>query len=241
MDNKIDLSLIIPAYNEEKIIKFTLKKTLNYFRDKKYTWEIIVVDDGSKDSTSLIARKLLTKNVALLKIDKNKGKGRALHKGVLRANGKYILYMDSDLSVPLKNIDFFYKKLKKVGGVVIASRRLKESKIEVHQPRLRENMGRVFTFITRAAMGVKVSDFTCGFKGFERKAAKLIFSKSKINRWAYDAEIIFLAKKLGFRITELPVHWSNRKDTKVKLKHVVFETLRDLLKIRIYNLLGKYD
>lgn len=241
MGEKINLSIIIPAYNEGKIIKFSLRKLISYLSNKKYYWELIVVDDGSNDSTSQIVKKFFKKNVRLVKLSHNRGKGAALREGMLNANGDIILYMDCDLSVPLENVDIFFDRLKNDTDIAIASRRLKDSKIEVHQSWLRENMGRVFTLLTRLITNIKISDFTCGFKGFRRNSAQSIFSISKIDRWAYDAEIMFIANKKGFRILELPVKWFNRKDTRVRLKNVILESFRDLIKIRINDILGKYE
>jgi dolichyl-phosphate beta-glucosyltransferase len=215
---------------------------LRYLKNKKYSREIVVADDGSKDKTSQIVKKFSDRGVRLVRLRKNKGKGGALREGVLNARGEYIIFMDADLSVPLENLDIFLKKLEAGNDIVIASRRIKGAVIQVHQPFIREAMGRVFTLLTRFLTSVyEVVDFTCGFKGFSNIAAKKIFINSQINRWAYDAEIIFLAKKYGFSINQSPITWKNREDSRVKLKSIVFETFRDLLKIRINDLQGKYE
>src|SRR3990172_12399434 len=125
--------------------------------------------------------------------------------------------------------------------VVIGSRRIQGAKIVIHQPMLRELMGRGYTAITRLVTGVKLTDFTCGFKGFRKKAAKDIFSKTLINRWSYDSEILFLAKKFRYKLTEIPVEWRNREDTRVVLRNVVLESLKDLLSISVNDFLGKYN
>ncbi|KKQ52140.1 hypothetical protein A2865_03335 [Candidatus Woesebacteria bacterium RIFCSPHIGHO2_01_FULL_39_17] len=240
---KLTLSIVIPAYNEEKIIKMSLGKIIDYLKVKRYDWEIVVADDGSVDKTKDLIKNLTHKNkrIKLVRLPQNKGKGGALKKGILAAKGKYIIFMDADLSVDLGNIDIFLKQLKKESPVVIASRRVKGAEIEVHQPWHREVMGRVFTFLTRILMQVNVADFTCGFKGFTNEAAKKIFSKSLINRWAYDAEIMFLSNKFGYKIRQMPIVWKNRGDTRVRLKNVIFESFMDLLKIRLNDLRGVYD
>jgi len=198
----------------------SLGKIIDYLKVKRYDWEIVVADDGSVDKTKDLIKNLTHKNkrIKLVRLPQNKGKGGALKKGILAAKGKYIIFMDADLSVDLGNIDIFLKQLKKESPVVIASRRVKGAEIEVHQPWHREVMGRVFTFLTRILMQVNVADFTCGFKGFTNEAAKKIFSKSLINRWAYDAEIMFLSNKFGYKIRQM-----------------------DLLKIRLNDLRGVYD
>lgn len=234
------LSIVIPAYNEQKIIKNTLKKVIKYLSDKNYFWEIIVSDDGSRDRTVEIVKDFRNKHIKIVSLKHNCGKGAALRNGILHSKGDYVIFMDADLSVPLKNIDIFLKKLEQGNQVVIASRRIKGAKIEIHQPWHRENMGRVFTFITKRITGVNVSDFTCGFKGFSKTAAHMIFKHSVIDRWAYDAEIVFLANKYNYKINEIPIRWRNRQDTRVRLKQVVFESFRDLLRIRINDALSKY-
>ena len=234
------LTLIIPAYNEEKIISETLKSVLNFLSPKTYTWEVIVVDDGSKDKTSAIIKSFKKPGIRLISYAKNRGKGAAIRMGVKKARGEFIIFSDADLSVPIENIDKFLLELRK-NDVVIGSRRIKGSKILVHQPWLRESMGRVFTFLTRLILNSKISDFTCGFKGFRREAALDIFGKAKLDRWAYDAEILFLAQKRGDKIAETPIFWKNREDTRVALGNAALVSFIDLLRIRLNDILGKYD
>lgn len=240
MANELTLSIVIPAYNEEKIIGTTLDTITSYLSKKKFSWEIVVADDGSVDRTAEIVKKYSKKQVRLVKLTKNKGKGGALKEGVLSALGNFVIFMDADLSVPLENIDIFLTKLTGGDKVVIASRRIRGAKILVHQPWHREVMGKVFTLLTRSVTGVPLADFTCGFKGFSREAAQKIFTHSLIGRWAYDAEIMYLAQKYGYHITEVPIEWKNRGDTRVRLRRVVTETFRDLLTIRVNDLRGKY-
>ena len=240
MANKTKLSLIIPAYNEENIIKNTLEQIIKFLSEKRYEWEVIVVDDGSHDQTAKIADKFNKKKVEVIRYDINRGKGRALKEGIQKAKGDFIIFSDADLSVPISNIDKFLTTLIKV-DVVIGSRRIPGAKILVHQPLIREALGRGYTWLTKFVTGVSVADFTCGFKGFTKKSAKEIFSKTLISRWAYDSEILFLAKKLRYKVIEIPVEWKNREDTRVVLKSVIVETFKDLLSIRVNNLLGKYN
>jgi dolichyl-phosphate beta-glucosyltransferase len=234
------LSLIIPAYNEEDLIHSTLSKFIAFLDKQALGWEIIVVDDGSRDRTSEIVSSFKNPKVRLIRLGKNQGKGAALKAGFLAAKGDYQIFSDADLSVDIETIVPFLKKLRSY-DVVIASRRVKGAKIKVHQPWLRENMGRAFTLLTQILTGSKVADFTCGFKGFSKASSQKIFGGSLISRWAYDAEIIFLAEKYGYRVLQYPVNWVNRKDTRVRLNKVVFESLRDLIKIRRYAAQGRYD
>lgn len=241
MVKRIKLSIVVPAFNEAKIIKKSLRKIFKYLSSQKYTWEIVVSDDGSVDKTPEIVKGFRNKKLRLVRSAENQGKGGALKKGILASSGDHIIFMDADLSVPLSNIKHFLEVLEKEGGVATASRRVKGAKILVHQPWHRETMGRVFTFLSRITTNTNILDFTCGFKGFTRESAKDIFTKSLIKRWAYDTEILFLAKKMDYPIRELPVFWRNRADTRVRLTGVIFETLLDLAKIRINDIFRRYD
>ena len=231
---------MIPAYNEEKIIENTLEKVLKFLSKKKYSWEVIVIDDGSSDQTSLKAKKFNKEKVLVVRYEINRGKGGALKEGVYKSRGDYIIFSDADLSVDIGKVDEVLNALKK-SDVVIGSRRIQGAKILVHQPILREFMGRGYTHLTKLVTGVKLADFTCGFKGFKKNAAKYIFKKTLINRWAYDSEILFLAKKFKYKLTEIPVEWKNREDTRVVLKTVIIESLKDLLSISVNDFLGKYN
>lgn len=235
----IDLSLVIPVYNEEDIIQDTLNNVLNYLSTLQCGWELIIVDDGSTDKTRKLIGKY-TRKVKLIKMKENRGKGAALREGILGASGEYILFSDADLSVPLDTVEEVFKGLRNGADVVIGTRRAKNSKILVHQPLLRENMGRIYTAMSRVITGVNVTDFTCGFKGFKKDVAKKIFSRTRIDRWAYDSEVLFLANKYGYKIKEVPVFWKNRKETKVRLGGAIFSSLRDLLRVRLNDISRRY-
>lgn len=233
------LSLIIPAYNEGKVLKQNLLKIVSFLKVKKYSWEIVVVDDGSRDNTHGISRSLSSMGIKAYKLIVNQGKGGALKEGFDKATGENLIFMDADLSVPLTNIDLFLSQLRNY-DVVIGSRRVKGSKIVVHQPFIRENMGKVFTKLTQCVTSTNLADYTCGFKGFKKNAGKKIFTHSLIKRWSYDAEIMFLANKYGYKIDQIPVEWFNRADSRVRLGDAVFTSLFDLIKIRVNDLMGKY-
>ena len=238
---KLYLSLVIPAYNEENIIAGSLKKILSFLAFKKYEWEVLVVDDGSYDNTSKEATKFNKEGVKVIKLVENQGKGAAIRAGVNAARGEFVLFTDADLSVAISMLDDFLAKMRQGAEVAIGSRRVAGSKIVKHQNLIRESLGRVYTFLSRVVTSVNVSDFTCGFKGFSEKAAKTIFSKTVIDRWAYDSEILFLARKYGYRIVEIPVAWINRKASRVSLGRDLITSFRDLFRIRINDYLGKYD
>lgn len=233
------LSIIVPAYNEGKVLKKNLLKILGYLNGNKYDWEVVVIDDGSRDNTFDIAKSLKNKGVKAYKLNLNQGKGGALKEGFEKAGGDYLIFMDADLSVPLKNIDIFLKVLKNY-DVVIGSRRVEGSDIVVHQPLIRESMGKVYTLLTKIVTATNLADYTCGFKGFRKDVGKRIFSSARITRWSYDAEIMFLAHKYGYKTKQIPVEWFNRVDSRVRLGSAAITSFADLIRIRVYDLLGKY-
>lgn len=242
MSNNMYLSVIIPSYNEAKIIKKTIEEVSGFLSKKRYSWEIVIVDDGSTDNSKEVISKLLEPGVRLVNYKPNRGKGGALKRGIKEAKGKFIIFTDADLSVPIKTIDAVLARINDGDcDVVIGTRKNSRAKVLIHQPWLRENLGKGFTLLTQIITGVNVSDFTCGFKCFTSKSAKTIFGRSLLSRWAYDAEVLFLAKKYGYLIAEIPVTWRNREDTRVQLGSAIITSFIDLLRIRWNDFLGKYS
>lgn len=238
--NTVLLSVILPIYNEKKRLENLLTIT-SYLRSKKYTYEVIVVDDGSEKQTKHILTQLRKKiRFIAVHVQTNRGKGYAIQQGMLRATGKYRIFMDIDLSTPIENIEIFLKSLRSY-PIVIATRKSDKSNVLNHQPFLREVMGKMFTRISELVTGVNVSDFTCGFKGFSSTSAKKLFSKSRIERWSFDAEILFLANKYEMKIKEIPINWKNDKETKVVFPRDIFISLTELLQIRLNDMMGKYS
>lgn len=235
------LSIIVPVYNEEKIIKRNLQVIVDFLEGLNYSWEIIVVDDGSQDRTTEIVSEFVGPSIRLVRFRINMGKGAALRRGVLDSNGKYVIFTDADLSVPIEFINPIMKSLEDGSDVAIGSRRVKGADIVRHQPLFRELMGRFHTFLARCFTGARISDFTCGFKGFRSIAAKKVFSQSLIDRWSYDDEVLFLASKYNFKISEIPVKWVNRDDSRVTLGSAVITSFLDLLRIRLNDIFGKYE
>lgn len=236
----IYLSIIIPVFNEsERLIN--IKKIVSYLKKQKYTSEIIVINDGSTDSTFKILQKLRTQyQFTIISYAPNKGKGYAIKKGMLQAKGLHRVFIDIDLSTPINVISKALPCIQS-SPVVIASRRLPGSTIVVHQSIFRENMGKLFTKISQFLTGVTVSDFTCGFKCFSKEAAEQIFFHTITNRWGIDSEVLFLAQKYHFTIKEIPVVWENDMRSKVKFPQDIINSFSELLLIRFYDLLKKYD
>jgi len=225
------LSLIIPLYNEQKRVKKGLTQIKKFLQTQNFSWEIIVIDDGSTDSTSWFVKTFLDQNTHLIRTAQNFGKGHAIRLGVEVAEGNYINFSDIDLSVPINFTEEILRELK-TADLAVGSRRLSESQVKKHQNKLRESLGHRFTQLSNFILNLDLTDHTCGFKGFKSSVAKRLFSLQKINRWAFDSEILFLAKKLNFKVKEIPVTWRNDSHTKVNLLSDVFSSFISLLSIR---------
>jgi len=224
----ITLSVIIPVYNEEKSIGITVPKIFHYLNKKQIDHEVIVVDDGSTDQTVPIVENI--KKCNLLKHKKNKGKGAAVKTGVKAAQGEYILFTDADSSTSIEELDKFWNKKEKY-DILIGSRYILGSDIRVKQPWYRNIITFIGNKMIRIILGLKLKDTQCGFKLFQKEAAKDLFSLQKIERWGFDMEILYLAKKKIYSIKEIPIIWSDSPETKVK-PFDFFKTLVELFKIR---------
>jgi dolichyl-phosphate beta-glucosyltransferase len=239
---KIFLSVIIPAFNEEKRLPKTLKEIDDYLKKQNYTFEIIVVSDGSTDRTCELVEELKSKilNLKLICEKKNRGKGYAVKIGMLNAQGEFRLFTDADNSTPISEIEKFLPEFEKGADIVIASRELKGAILDPPQPLFRRFVGEVFKYLRKIIVGLwEIQDTQCGFKCFKGEVAEKIFPKAKIERFAFDPEILLIAKKMGFKIKEVPVYWKNDLQSKVKFKSMV-KMLVDLFKIKINFLKGEY-
>lgn len=228
------ISIIIPAYNEEKRISKSLLTVSEFFKKKQMDHEIIVVDDGSTDRTSQLLQDLNVKlsNLRVIHYKKNMGKGFALKRGVLASNGDLVLISDADLSTPIEEVEKMMPFiLTGTCEIVIGSRALKSSRIIKRQPWWREAMGKIFNRIVRALVLDDFLDTQCGFKLFSGKVARDLFNQTRINGFAYDVEILFHAKRRGYRIVEMPVVWINSPDSKVRPLLDSFRMLIDILRI----------
>jgi len=234
VEKEIFLSVIIPAYNEERRLPKTLEKIHEYLAKKDFDYEIIVVDDGSKDSTVRIAEgfKAVEPKLRVVKNPQNMGKGYAVRNGMLNGRGKYLLFTDSDLSTPIEEFDRFLPRLLNGYDVIIGSRALKDSNIKVRQPMHRVIMGRGFNLLVRTLFWTDIKDTQCGFKCFSREAAQAVFPKQEVWGFGFDVEVLFIARKLGFKVLEFPVEWSDSPDTKVSALKDSVRMFLELLKIR---------
>ena len=240
--NKPHLSIVIPAFNEEKRILPTLESINNYLSRQDYKSEIIVVDDGSSDNTVDIVKSFIQddKSANILLNGRNRGKGFSVRNGILSAKGEYIFFTDADLSTPIEEIEKCLPFLEHDNDIVIGSRGLVDSDIVIHQPWYREMMGKTFNVFVSLILMKGITDTQCGFKGFKKEAVKPIFDNCLIEGFSFDVEIIYLAKKNGFTIKEIPVRWINSELSKVSpLKHSI-QMFADLIKIKLNDIKGKY-
>jgi dolichyl-phosphate beta-glucosyltransferase len=229
------LSVAIPAYNEEHRIAESLAKLVEYLRDKDYTYEVLVTDDGSKDRTLDICRAFAAEHpwLRIIHYDANQGKGYAVRTGMMDARGEYVLLCDADLATPLEELDGFWRYVKDGCDVVIASRAVRESHLVERQPIHRELAGRMFNLGVRVLAVRGIHDTQCGFKLFRREAAQAVFQLCTLNGFSFDIEVLHIAQKLGYRIQEVGVHWYHRPGSKVRMLRDGMKMLRDLLKIRL--------
>lgn len=232
------LSVVVPAYNEERRLSATIGVMLEALRARGGPFELIVADDGSRDATWTIVES--TPGVRGVRLARNRGKGGAVRAGVLAARGDRILMTDADLSVSMDHLPSLERAMDAGAAVVIGSRRVPGARIAVPQPPLRNFAGRVFTWLARAALGVSIADFTCGFKLFRADAARDIFGRARLDRWAYDAEILFLAQRRGWRLAQVPVTWINSEATRVRMRRDVLSSIYELGLIRFNEARGVY-
>ena len=212
------LSIVIPAYNEEQRIKPTLESIFDYFSSKKNTdFEIIVADNGSKDNTRSVVENFSYRygNVFLTPPRPNFGKGFSIRQGMLANCSDKALFMDADGSAPISEFEKLNEALENNFDVAIGSRAKSGANIVVHQPFYRQLMGRTFNFFTKHITGLDIEDTQCGFKAFTKNAASNIFVRQKIDGFAFDVEVLYLAKKLGYKIAEIPISWKNVEGSKV--------------------------
>lgn len=235
------LSVIIPAYNEAKRIAQTLLDIDKYLAKQKYDYEIIVIDDGSRDNTVKIVKnsQKLIKNLQVIDNPQNHGKGYVVRQAMLKAKGKYRLFTDADNSTAIDHLDQFWPWVEKGYQIVIGSIEMKGAKIVEQAAWYRRWLGRLAKLLIRAVLIWSIHDTQRGFKLFSEEAAEAIFPKQTIARWGFDMEILLIAKKLGYKIKEVPVDWHNPAGSKVNLA-AYFKTLGELAKIRWNSLRGKY-
>lgn len=236
------ITILIPVFNEENRLKNGLDEIFGYTKSYSVATEVLIVDDGSFDQTPKILEEYKKKfPIKVVTLKNNQGKGAAIRAGINEASGDRILFTDIDLSVPINFLESFNDAMTEDVDIVIGSREHPQSEIPVKQHWAREIAGYSFTVLTNAILQVGATDFTCGFKLFRREAARKIFAKQLINRWSFDAETLFLAKKYQFTVKEMPVVWQHNAGSKVRFPQDLIGSFFALLKIRINDWAGKYE
>lgn len=246
MENKPYLSVIIPAYKEAGRIGHNLLEIENFLNQKNYDYEILVVVDGSPDNTAEVASGYSSqvKNLRVINNPENHGKGYVVRQGLIESKGKYRVFLDADGSTSIEHLDTFLPEFGNGYDVVIGSRDVEGAFIQIHQPKHREIMGDMGNWLIRIVLGLwKYPDTQCGFKMLTGKAADEIASRMVVDRFGFDFELIILAKKLGFKIKQMPVRWMNEEGSTVGLTgpNGFIQVLIDLFKTKWRLIIGKYN
>ncbi|MBU0981132.1 glycosyltransferase family 2 protein [Patescibacteria group bacterium] len=228
----MDLSVIIPAYNESKRLKKTLEEALSFFSDKFENFEIILVDDGSTDETLISINSYRSNpNLRIITYSENRGKGYAIKQGVLAARGEIVLFMDADGATPISEFNNLLTFLGE-NPVVIGSRYQKMSSIEIKQPFYRIIIGRIGNYLIQKSLLPGIEDTQCGFKMFKNDIAKELFEDLTIERFGFDIEILVKAHQKGYSIVEVPVSWHHQGSSRIRPIKDSFRTFKDFLKIK---------
>jgi dolichyl-phosphate beta-glucosyltransferase len=227
----MDLSIVIPAFNEAQRLGPTLRRVVDYLRQDGAQYEVLVVDDGSTDATAEVAAEFAGEGVCVLRQEVNRGKGAVLKAGVLASRGREVLLTDADLSTPIEDLERLRPHLAEA-ELVLGSRSVAGSEIARHQPLYREMMGRTFNLIIRL-LGVRgLRDTQCGFKLLRGEVARRLFAELRIERFAYDVELVWLARRHGYRVAEVGVHWADSPSTRVNPLTDSSRMLWDVLALR---------
>jgi glycosyltransferase involved in cell wall biosynthesis len=236
-------SIVIPAYNESARIRTSLERVIAFVNQRQWNAEILVINDGSRDNTSQIVEEYAVNHPMLLLIQNpgNRGKGYSVRNGMLHATGEMLLFSDADLSSPIEEADKLFAALNNGADVAIGSRWLRAELQTQRQSLHRQLFGRIFNLLLRIVLALPYHDTQCGFKAFTRRAADAIFPFQRIERWGFDPELLFLARKFGMKVEEVPVHWAHAEGTRINPLRDGARMFVEMLRIRWYSLTGKYD
>ena len=235
-------SIVIPAYNERARILATLEAVVAAVRSHGWDAEVIVVNDGSTDETAELVRNFAqtAPEVHLQENPGNRGKGYSVREGLLRAQGEIVMFSDADLSAPIDEAQRLFDAIHSGADIAIGSRWLATSRQTHRQPLYRQLFGRCFNMLTRAMMQLPYADTQCGFKAFTRQAAQTVFQLQTIERWGFDPEILFIARKRGLRVKEVPVSWAHDARTRISYLRDGLQMLKELAIVRWNALTGRY-
>lgn len=233
------ISLVIPAYNEERRLPETLPRVLQFLEAQESAWEVIIADDGSTDRTALITEEYSRSQprLRLLRLTHG-GKGHAVRSGMLAAQGQFCFLSDADLSVPITDLPRFLPALQ--GAEVAIASREAEGAIRYGEPVYRHLMGRLYNLLVRTLLLPGIQDTQCGFKGFRRETVPALFGRQGLEGWGFDVELLYLARQRGYRIVEVPVHWTYGKHSRVHPLRDSWRMGLDLLRVRWRAWRGNY-
>ena len=241
-DDLVSYSIVIPAYNEGVRIRPTLHALLRHIQEQGWDAEILVVNDGSTDDTAQIVREYGKEHPQVLLVENpgNRGKGYSVRNGMLHARGDICLFSDADLSSPITEAQKLFDAIAQGADIAIGSRWLQVELQTEPQPLYRQAFGRIFNLVLRLILGLHFADTQCGFKAFRRDAAQRIFPLQRIERWGFDPEILFLARRSGLRVEEVPVLWSHSEGTRLHPLRDGIRMFVEVLRIRWYAMTGEY-
>jgi dolichyl-phosphate beta-glucosyltransferase len=242
------LTIIIPAYNEERRLPPTLDKIAAFLRGQPYRSEVLVIENGSRDATSAVTEAFAAKHVrpedpfVVTLMHSSPGKGAAVRHGMLNGQGEYLFICDADLAMPIEEIAKFLPPTLPRGAydIAIASREARGA-VRIDEPVYRHVMGRVFNFLVRVLAVSGIQDTQCGFKMFTREAAQLAFPLQQLNGWSFDVEVLYIARRHHLRLIEIPIRWYYQSDSRVRPVQDTINMVRELLKIRSNGRRGLYD
>ena len=237
------ISIVIPAYNESARIETALARVLNCVNERGWDAEVLVVDDGSTDDTAEIVQRWMSTHPQLQLFENpgNRGKGYSVRNGLLQAAGEIVMFTDADLSAPIEEAERLFQAIEAGADVAIGSRWLDKQRQTKHQPLYRRFFGRCYNALTRIVMGLPYKDTQCGFKAFTRASARCIFPLQTIERWGFDPEILFIARKLEFKIVEVPVTWGHDERSRISYLRDGSQMLKEMVEIRSNSVRGRYD
>ncbi|HET9402811.1 MAG TPA: dolichyl-phosphate beta-glucosyltransferase [Candidatus Acidoferrales bacterium] len=240
-DASPELSIVIPSYNEELRLPRTLERVRAWICAAAITAEVIVVDDGSTDGTARVVteRAATWPELRLVSNPGNRGKGYSVRHGALEGRGRILLFTDADLSAPIDEAPKLLDALK-THDAAIGSRGLDRRVIEVHQSKLRELAGMVFNLIVRVTLGLSFADTQCGFKAFQRDRCIILFQKQRIERFGFDPELLYLARKNGLSVAEIPVRWAHDAGTRISMARDSFGMFGEIWQVRWNAWMGRY-
>ncbi len=230
------LTLCIPAYNEQDRIAGNLETISRFLSSQPYTWEVVVVDDGSTDNTGrILAQPAAAGSFRVIAYSENRGKGYAVRQGVLASRGEYVAFSDADLSAPIDELSKLFDALDEGYDIAIGSRAARGAQLIVHQPLYRELGGKGLNVLIRLLAVPGIRDTQCGFKLFKGDIARELFAKSFISGWAFDVEVLYLARKRGCKIAEVPVKWAHAEGSKIRPLQAGLQVVKDILRMRFHR------